>query len=398
MSMLDRIRCLSRFNSVIKLSIILIFISSTSIAAPVISAVTQSTNALSITITGSNFGAKPIAVPIMFNNNDSEPLGSLPNGYSKAAYTGSQVGVSSTKSHSGTQSVNFDFSGMVYSGTGSGTSRFPRIAADMGAGTNVNDVYFSAWVYMTTPVGDAAGFNWKGPLLSSGTNYYWGSPPQTASGFAGFYEITPVSKWFNSATSTQYSTDGVHSLYSYGSSPGWPSDAFLFDQWQRVEWVWKSSSAPSTADGTITVNRLGHSGNPQLLQATGIITHGPVDNRWRYVSIPQGMTNVDGTLSMQMYFDDMYIDNSLARVELCNTPTWATRTYCEIQPATAWVVDKITVNFNRGGFTDGQKVYVYVVDSNGVVSSDVSPFTIEAVPSKTSATPPLPPKNAQETK
>lgn len=325
--------------------------------------------------TGTGFGTKSIAAPIRFSNNESESIGALPTGYTKANYSGTQVGISSATAHSGTKSVNFDFGGMVYSGTGGGAERFPRIAADMGAGTNVDNVYVSAWVRMDGTTLDTSPFNWKGPLLSSATNYYWSGGPNTASGFAGFHYGTPTMYWRGGASATQYSSNGSDAQFSYGSNSSWPSDSFLFGQWQRIEWIWKSSSAASVADGTITVNRLGRT-TPQLFKDTGIITHGPSDNRWRYVSIPQGITNVSATLDMQMYFDDIYIDNSLARAELCDTATWPSRTHCEIQPPTSWSDTSITTTYNPGSFATGSTAYFYVIDSTGAVSPASDGFTV----------------------
>lgn len=327
---------------------------------------------------GSNFGTKTTAAPLQFNNNDSEPLLSLPSGYTAHTTSLTGVGISSKYAHSGAQSVEFNVTNVV-SGGGGGED-FPRIGMDMGSGTNVDKVYLSAWVYFELQGNNTAdGFNWKGPILSSGTNYYWssGSTLDTASGFAGFYAIgttyynlNKTNQWFNAAAVTQYS-DGTTAQYSYGNNPSWPSDAFLFGQWQRIEWIWNSSSSPNATDGSIIVNRIGHSDSPQLIKATGLITNGPNNYRWRYVSIPQGVTNVNsGILNLKMYFDDIYVDNSLARVELCDSATWAARTHCEIQPPVAWDTEHIKINISPGTFASDQNLFLYVSDANGVVNSN----------------------------
>ena len=66
-------------------------------------------------------------------------------------------------------------------------------------------------------------------------------------------------------------------------------------------------------------------------------------------------------------FSDLYVDFTQARVEICDTSTWAARSHCEIQIPTAWSSTNASINVNQGSFTNGS-AFLYVIDVNGNVS------------------------------
>jgi hypothetical protein len=76
------------------------------------------------------------------------------------------------------------------------------------------------------------------------------------------------------------------------------------------------------------------------------------------------------------WVDDVYVDNTRARVEICEGSTWAARTRCDIQIPSAWSNNSITFSANQGAFTSGQNAYLYVVDSTGAVNASGYPITI----------------------
>jgi len=65
------------------------------------------------------------------------------------------------------------------------------------------------------------------------------------------------------------------------------------------------------------------------------------------------------------YYDDLYFDNTLARVILGNTQDLETSTVREIQIPTTWSDNSITLETNQGSFLNGTDVYLFVVDENG---------------------------------
>jgi len=87
-------------------------------------------------------------------------------------------------------------------------------------------------------------------------------------------------------------------------------------------------------------------------------------------------------------YDDVFIDFTLARVEIGNANTWAACTHKEIQIPKTWTsgTGVVTVSFNAGSFANGTTVYAYVVDSAGGVSPASDGFQIAGSGSDT--TPP----------
>ena len=88
-----------------------------------------------------------------------------------------------------------------------------------------------------------------------------------------------------------------------------------------------------------------------------------------------GYPNVGGTWSGSYKFDDIYVDYTWARVEMCDSPTWATCKHREVQPPVAWSNTNITIQMNRGTFQPGQQVFIYVLDHAGV-PSEATPFVL----------------------
>jgi hypothetical protein len=77
-----------------------------------------------------------------------------------------------------------------------------------------------------------------------------------------------------------------------------------------------------------------------------------------------------------MYVDDVYIDNTRARVELCAGATWATRGVCHPQLPSAWAGSSVEVTLNTGQWAGGETVYLYVVNSEGQVNADGYELTL----------------------
>ncbi len=67
-------------------------------------------------------------------------------------------------------------------------------------------------------------------------------------------------------------------------------------------------------------------------------------------------------------YDDIYVDNTLARVEMGNAPSFLACTKREIQIPSSWSQDLITFQVNQGSFGSGEQAYLFVVDENGDAS------------------------------
>lgn len=71
---------------------------------------------------------------------------------------------------------------------------------------------------------------------------------------------------------------------------------------------------------------------------------------------------------VKMYFDSIYVDNSFARIEIGDQPTYDSCTHREIQLASSWSDSQIEFNVNKGTLPDGQ-AYLFVIDESGTASS-----------------------------
>lgn len=86
-------------------------------------------------------------------------------------------------------------------------------------------------------------------------------------------------------------------------------------------------------------------------------------NYWQ-VSVPGATYPVNGI----DYIDDLYVDQTWARVMIGNASTFDACTRREPLIPTEWSSTSIKAYFNQGAFSNGEKVYIYVVDSSGVPS------------------------------
>ena len=112
------------------------------------------------------------------------------------------------------------------------------------------------------------------------------------------------------------------------------------------------------ADGSVTVTENGHSVMNYV---------GPTDNysgTRRTVGIG-GYARMQGYTSNWRYYDDVYLDTTLARVVLANAPVLSQASIIELQIPSAWSDGSITATVNLGQFTQGQTAYLYVVDASG---------------------------------
>ncbi|MBT6995164.1 hypothetical protein HN865_02675, partial [Candidatus Woesearchaeota archaeon] len=89
------------------------------------------------------------------------------------------------------------------------------------------------------------------------------------------------------------------------------------------------------------------------------------------------------TDTAKAWFDDLYIDTTQARIELCDLNDWnlveVNGAHCEIQiPHTTWDGSNIQFTANQGSFTETDDLYLFVIDENGNVNSNGYPVSFGA--------------------
>lgn len=301
----------------------------------------------SVTITGSDFGSKSQGPPELWDNFENASNGSSLSGRSPTVGAvnwgtiGSPVASNANQRTNSTLSYFGDFSSGVYNNS----IYYLRTETTTGA-----KKYFSFW-WRAGRAGGMWSRNMK-PWQHYGSSldqpmYYIGDG--TGDGDPGFRSNVIDN-------STALSREG--NIYGCGDM------ASIEHQWIRWE-GYIVLSDPGVQNGRMEVWR----SQPNTITRSNCIHHPTAVTRstangFRQWAFGEYMSTAYERNSV-VYMDDIYIDNTLARVELCDASTWASVSHCEVQPATAWSASSIAITVNTGAFSESDTAYIYVVDVNG---------------------------------
>jgi hypothetical protein len=165
--------------------------------------------------------------------------------------------------------------------------------------------------------------------------------------------------------------------------------------WLNISLLYKESSAFGVADGAVLLNasRTPATDGAYLRCAqTNAITRTTGDNGPIH-SLVLGYFITSGFHECSTYWDDIYIDNSWARVEIGDAPVYDNCTHREIQVCSEWSDNAVRFKANQGSFQPGQ-AYVFVIDENNNASAGypvaISPTGIQNCAGKRSAVSLLP--------
>lgn len=344
---------LSEILSAIIISIV--FTHGIALSAPSITSPPSSiANGSSITIVGSSFGVKSPAAPILFETFDSGANGQVIGGWHGwIAYNETEGGyLSNSSPYSGTLSAYNRITGP------SATNPISWEVSEFNTSNfffNPTDEIYYSYVAKIVSTGDAAGVDKWGRINCAPNTYNGPGDTNIQNGYVSF----------NTGTSTEPGDD------DYGQSPWLTTTRFA--NWTRHE-MYKKLSTPGVANGMVQF-RVG----PDTRTWSNKITRAG-GYSFQNTNIILGLmyANASNNGDHRMYVDDVYVDNTRARVELCTGSTWSNRGSCNPQPPTDWSTTSITIIANTSSFTNGQTVYIYVVDANGDASPASDPITIVA--------------------
>jgi hypothetical protein len=194
--------------------------------------------------------------------------------------------------------------------------------------------------------------------------------------------------WIFSLDTTPYSTIYQQEYYN-GTSTGSQNiiirdnNSSTHDLDRPVGWYQTSMQIdmgkPGTANGSRTIYVSDYNFASKMFKntSTNDMVLGDVNNTNKINAIKlgwyRGYTNQGESY---VWHDDIYIDNSWARVEIGDKDTYDTCTHREIQIPTAWAADHVVIKLNLGSFRTGDNVYLYVVDENGVVNTQGQLITV----------------------
>ncbi|MFH1586797.1 MAG: hypothetical protein ABID38_03000 [Candidatus Diapherotrites archaeon] len=308
----------------------------------------------SFTISGSNFGVKGSAEPMVWDDFEDGTIGETIR--DNLPVIGSAWGdfsqpplpsYSNTRSHAGSLSTLIQWQNYSISSINTNWDSSPG---------PLRRIFLSYWRYMEPQV--------PGELPNNHKQFYvfgWDSAgdelPQMMMG-----AIMPVKEvWATNFQNTP--TFGFD--FSSNVTRTWSE---TINQWQRWD-VYAEIEEPYTASSGIVKTWI----NGQIAVDETNVNITDVDGLWHRLGLGNMYGGYHPGGTDRSYFDNVYIDNTQARIELCNVSTWAQKNItggnCEIQIPSAWSTGSITFTANQGTFNSSQTAYLYVIDSEGNVSN-----------------------------
>ncbi len=301
-----------------------------------------------VTITGSGFGEKSTPQARYFSDMEGMPVGQIPQGWYTLA---GAPAVSLTKAFSGTQAVEFI----------SDSDDFHQIAFDAGEFPSI--FVFHGKMYIDNTADTLTQYQLKHIRLSSSEDVYRTNAEITTSIvlYDSWWTSDGGDRWFNTGSPHVY-YDGSN---SYAGSVSAPSDLFPMNTWFDYKVILRRSSAPGTPDGAV-YNYV----NGELKSSkTDFTTHDADDGVWRYFMLGGSIVSGSGGVeNMRIYYDDVYLDDTLSCVEIGDKSTYEECLALNPQPVIAWSDTSVDVNLNKGALVTGSTAYMYITDSSGVVS------------------------------
>ncbi len=305
-----------------------------SIAAPVIGGVSFANQ--TITILGAGFGTKSPAAPLVWENFEGGTAGTL--------LSTSNVWETQIECTRGSKETEIFSTDKAYSGTKSakqllltGAPCWSRTRS--GILGSQNQIFAS---YRFYALGGGAGDHVKmGRIGCNNDVHCWPSMGYTAFGPCYYYAFSD----------------------RYGEKVLWQEVPDVVDAWVRDD-LWTMQGATGQANGAVGVWR---DGAQKYFSTT--INNNNLRQPYNQFFLPYYAE--DGTRTI--YVDDVYIDNTLARVELCPGSTWANRGKCDIQAPTEWANGRIVCKANTGNASS--KPYIYVVDASGAANATGATYT-----------------------
>lgn len=313
---------------------------------PSVASVSTGQDAATLVITGSGFGEKPEAPPMKWDNFESGAVGQrLGNGwYTTSTLRDPAQYVQDIVRTGSTRSVRQNFTNGQYNATVGLT------------GLNARRLYVSFWKYMTVG-GGGPSRNYKLVAFRGGAPGQWDYPngrhdiyPITGSGHLVTIETSGASTQLNE----------WHGGYDLTTA-----------KWQRFDY-YIDMGDPGVANGAFG---WWLDGKTRILATNRLIRTTPTTYSNLYIN--SYYSHDTNEAEAVCWLDDIYVDSTQARVEICDSSSWDGRGHCEVQVPTTWSAgagsNVIKVSVNRGSFSlkELAAAYLYVVDSKGNVSRGV---------------------------
>ena len=296
-------------------------------AQPTITSASISSDGRTIIVSGSNFGQKSNAAPLLWDDFESGAAGQLVSGNAALvgkwdAGSGSEnVRYSSSSAFSGTHSARHDFTGGAFN-------------ASLAKNVDFSALYLDFWA---RPEMIAQPCNWKVWRL-------YGNNDQLQFDWVFF------------------DTSSANVMFSQGSFEKnyWGHIPYKDRTWHHFQLIYKASD-PGVANGTF-INFV--DGEVDGANLNGSVVTRTTDVHLSQIRIGHFWSN-DHTAGCYspgavVYTDNVYIDTTLSRVEVVDNASYAASRVKAIQPALKWSDGAISLNANFAGLSPGSTAYLFV--------------------------------------
>lgn len=323
-----------------KVAIVLLLLSYECSAAPVITGVSGTVaDGATITITGSGFGAKTSGPPLIWDTFEGGTIGEQIQ--SKSAIVGSwETGAGSD--------VPKYSSSVVRRGSKSSYHSFRPATENASLAKNgtFTAFYLDFWVYSSYLTNQSR--NWK---------------PWRAYGDSDQMQFNYVHYCPGSGNSMTMYAAPCHT-----DANDWAGKNVVPNTWQHFQAFLKESD-PNTANG---IMRHYIDGGSPTTNLSNIMTRCNTNHfneiRIGHYFATDALDSCPSNSGANVYIDDVYVDATLAHVEIGNAATYSGSTHREVFIPSAWG-ESITATVNTGTFSNGDTAYVYVFDAAGAVNS-----------------------------
>jgi hypothetical protein len=313
----------------------------------------------SIAISGSGFGANDSTQEWLGSNIESGVAGAdfAKSNWDMSSYGWAPVKYSTSAPHSGSKALQTTPNSQLWNGELA--YHLPKAVGARGK------IFVSYWVRYN---GSGDG-QWK-MLRLSGKDTIVDGPDELN-----------LYNWFSAGPMLEFNPASGNDQTLFADASYFPR---ADNQWYRVD-LFVEASDVGSSNGTVKLTRYDFS-TVNTLSDSSRMTHVSSGSTYGHVIFQNYVGN--GISSATISMDDIYISNTQARVELCDSPSWSTRKHCELQIPRSWSGSSISATLNVGSFSTAAGGYLYVIDSTGSVNA--TGFKLQAGGSS-----PLPPNSVQ---
>lgn len=321
-------------------------------------------------INGTGFGSKQNATPIKWETFESYTAGGhiLNKGttpqWTSTGDSTSQPTVVNTKSHGGNKAVYSDFP------LNDNDCSFTFAQIDF---PDTLDLYASYWVYWDNTIGR--------DLSNQRADFFKMNRFNTDKEYSGAPALKPAF-WVDYGIPEGNGSPRGYLVYqvlndsrntnSYITWKTGGTNNFTHGSWHRLEMFVHLSDPPGNTDGKVEwridcqpVDVHIDAGNPSITRVAG-------DTKMFNIFLME-LSGCGFSVSGKPYMwqDDIYVDNTRARVEIGDSSNWNSCNHREIQIPLEWNDSgtQIKISVNKGSFDKLDDKYLFVVDKEGAVSS-----------------------------